>query len=115
MIGKLDRKITVETKTTAKDSFGQEIDSWTELGTFWAQYKPRLNSAAAVADTASQVQFREVASFVLRYRSDLPDTARILFQGKTWIITQRGEVGGDRRRYMELVTVANNSDLQDGN
>jgi len=115
MIGRLDRKIVIQTKTTTKDTFGQELDTWSDLATVWAQYKPRMNSAAALTETADQIQFREVASFVTRYRSDVPDTSRILFAGKIWVITQRGESGSRRSRYMELVTVAHNSDLQDGN
>ncbi len=115
MIGKLDRKISIETRTTTKDEFGQEIDAWSELANVWAEYKPRMNSAAALTETADQIQFREVASFVTRYRSDVPDTARIRYAGKIWIITQRGESGGRRQRYMELVCVAHNTDLQDGN
>lgn len=117
MIGKLDRKIQIETKTTTPDAWGQEIDAWTLLGNIWAQYKPRMNSAAALTMAADQIQFREVASFVIRYRSDVPDTARIQYAGKTWVITQRGELTGKsgRRRYMELVCVAVNSDIQDGN
>lgn len=116
MIGKLDRKITVETKTTVTDAWGQQLDMWAELGTFWAQYKPSIaRRAAALAETADQLQFKEVASFILRYRGDIPDTARILYEGKVWRIMQRGEAGQGRRRYLELLCVALNSDVNDGN
>lgn len=115
MIGDMDRKITIQTKTTARDEWGQAIDTFTDLATVWAEYKPRINSAASLQSMEDQVQFKEVASFVIRYRDDVPDTARILFGGKTWMITQRGEVGISRRRFMEFVCVAHNSDRLDGN
>jgi len=115
MIGKLDRKATIQVKTTVTDSWGQALDMWSDLGTVWCQVKPQVNKRAILLEKAGQEQFKEVASFIIRYRSDVPDTARLQYEGKTWIIVQRGEVGETRRRYLELVCLAVNSDLQDGN
>ena len=39
-IGKLDKRITLQSRSATLDSYGQEIDSWTDVATVWANVKP---------------------------------------------------------------------------
>ena len=39
-IGRLDKRITVQGKSTALDEFGQEVNSWTDIKTIWAEIRP---------------------------------------------------------------------------
>jgi SPP1 family predicted phage head-tail adaptor len=39
-ISKLQQRITVQRRSTTLDAYGQEINSWTNIGTVWAEVKP---------------------------------------------------------------------------
>jgi SPP1 family predicted phage head-tail adaptor len=34
--GRLDRRISIESKTVVQDEFGQPVETWAELATVWA-------------------------------------------------------------------------------
>lgn len=38
-IGRLDKRITIQQRVTTKDTYGQELDSWTDIGTVWANIR----------------------------------------------------------------------------
>jgi len=39
-IGKLDKRITLQVRSATLDDYGQELNSWTNLATVWANIKP---------------------------------------------------------------------------
>jgi len=39
-IGKLDKRITLQVRSATLDAYGQELNSWTNLATVWANIKP---------------------------------------------------------------------------
>lgn len=38
-IGKLDKQITVQSRSTTKDAYGQELNTWVDIGTVWANVR----------------------------------------------------------------------------
>lgn len=39
-IGKLDKRITLQTRSATLDDYGQELNSWSDFATVWANVKP---------------------------------------------------------------------------
>ena len=57
--GRLRHRITINQKVVARNDFGEEIITWTEVGTFWGSVEPLqgrelLEARQAIADKASQ-------------------------------------------------------------
>ena len=36
-IGRLDKRVSIQRRSSTKDDYGQEIDSWTTIAQVWAQ------------------------------------------------------------------------------
>jgi len=66
-IGKLDRRITFQTRSTTKDKFGQKLTVWSDFATVWANVKSiggvEKMRASSVGSTLSHV-------IVTRYSPD---------------------------------------------
>jgi len=39
-IGKLDKRITLQSRSATLDDYGQELNSWSDIATVWANVKP---------------------------------------------------------------------------
>jgi SPP1 family predicted phage head-tail adaptor len=39
-IGKLDKRVTLQRRSSTLDAYGQEVNSWTDIATVWANVKP---------------------------------------------------------------------------
>ena len=90
--GRLDRRITIQGKTLTHDEFGEEVETWGDLMTVWAQ----LQSDRGDERFAHQQLLGTAAStFVIRRRPDLVLTVehRINYNGRTWDITDVRELG----------------------
>jgi SPP1 family predicted phage head-tail adaptor len=87
--GKLDRRITIQRRTTTLDSYGQQSSGWTNIATVWANVKPvggreKLRSGALESTLTHTV--------MLRYQIDLmpaieADAWRILYGTRVLQIT----------------------------
>lgn len=106
-IGKMDRRVTIQTRTTANDGWGQAIETWSDDVTVWAEYIPRLVSSDLPVE-AAQEQFIEKASFIIRYRT-IPTDARLTYNGKVYKIQGMAEIG--RKDRIELACIATDSNL----
>ncbi|NBS77711.1 MAG: head-tail adaptor protein, partial [Betaproteobacteria bacterium] len=38
--GQMNRRITLQRPSTAQDTYGGPVRTWTDLGTFWAEIQP---------------------------------------------------------------------------
>jgi SPP1 family predicted phage head-tail adaptor len=104
---KLDRRITIQAKTTALDVNGDRMDTWTNLYT---------NIAANVKPTGGREMVAEhrmfetsSAMFMTRYFSDVCQQHRILYNGKYYNITSVNEIG----RHDGLLITAEASNNED--
>lgn len=97
--GRLNRRCTLQTPSTAQDELGQPIPGWTDVATVWADIRMRsgLESVKAGA-VVSTVQ----ASVRIRYRSGVTAGMRLIHNLQVYeILAVQPDVGG--REYVDLV------------
>lgn len=99
--GKLRNRVTVQVATTTTNSYGQSVESWADVGTFWAYVRPLGGNEAVVA---KQVQENATTAITLRWQGSTTLTIlhRILFNGRVLGITQVNDVD-ERNRQLELL------------
>lgn len=90
-IGKLDRRITLRSKSTTKNGFGEDVVTWTDIATVWAQWIPNGGSerwaSQRVVDTAD-------GAFEIRYRYGIDALDEVLFDGVQYrVLGQPAEIG----------------------
>lgn len=96
--GQLDRRITLRSKTTSRDAFGQEVITWTDLATVWARWIPLKGTERF---TAQQLVDTAAGSFEIRHRTDVTAINEVVFNGKQYqIIGEPEEIG--RREGLRL-------------
>lgn len=89
--GRLDRRITIQSRTVMQDGFGAEIASWSDEATVWAEVKPLRGSERwAAMEVAADLPTR----FTIRYRAE-PSTVdnRIAYKGRIYDIQSVNEIG----------------------
>ncbi len=72
-IGRLNRRVLIQTPGHSRDDVGEEIKTWNDGDTVWASIRP-LSGAERVR--AEQVEATVTHEIVMRYR-DLDSTARL--------------------------------------
>jgi SPP1 family predicted phage head-tail adaptor len=90
-ISKLQQRITVQRRSTTLDAYGQEINSWTNIGTVWAEVKP-LSGTEKMRTNAMVVESQLTHRVTVRYSAlFLPsidaDAWRILLGTRIFNIT----------------------------
>lgn len=94
--GKLDRRITLERKTTSDGQWGLE-ETWSELATVWASYEAK---ASGEEHASGEVLARRITVFRIRYFEGLSEEDRFTYNGNTYNILGISEIG--RREGLEL-------------
>jgi SPP1 family predicted phage head-tail adaptor len=77
--GELDKRITIQYAAKSKNSFGEDIETWTALATVWANIEftngnERFLQQERIAETT--------AVFKIRIRSDVDSTRRIKYKNR---------------------------------
>jgi len=74
--GEMNKKITIQYAAKSKNSFKEEIITWTTLCTIWCAIEPTTGSERYL----QQERISETtARFKIRYRSDIDTTKRIKY------------------------------------
>ena len=81
--GDLNRLITIQSRGSSADSYGEKIANWSELDQVWAQLIPMRRSERF---TARQLYGEEINVFRIRYRDDVPNDGRIVYNNKAYEI-----------------------------
>ena len=97
--GALDRRAQLQRPTLAQDSFGQPVETWTDVATVWAQKVP-VRGAERFTDAQLDAQLE--ATFRIRHRSDVAPLWRLTCEGTAYDVTAVLELG--RREGLELLT-----------
>jgi len=101
--GQLDRSIELQTQTTARDNFGQPVETWTTLATVWGNKSDRVASEAISGGQVVEV-LRTI--WTIRHRTDIDSRHRLRYrEGGGWsyyYITGVQEIG--RRVGLKLTT-----------
>jgi SPP1 family predicted phage head-tail adaptor len=90
-ISKLQQRITIQRRSSTLDAYGQEINSWSDIGTVWAEVKP-LSGREKMRTNAMVVESQLTHQVTVRYSTlFLPSTSadawRILFESRIFNIT----------------------------
>ena len=90
-ISKLQQRIIIQRRSSTLDAYGQEINSWTNIGTVWAEVKPlsgreklRTNAMVVESQLTHQVTVRYSALFLPSVDAD---AWRIMFGTRIFNIT----------------------------
>ena len=107
--GKLRHRVTIEKPDTVQDpTTGEMVPGWAAVATVWAQ--KRASSAREFKQ--SQAGQSEISGeFVIRYRSDLDATIRIVHMGKIYNIEGVLE---DNESGQEWLTLPYSEGVNDG-
>lgn len=109
-IGKMDRKVTIQSKTVTIDGYGGQSEAYADLYTVWSGYTPQTMTGTTLTDMSDQPQFLEKAVFTIRYK-DIPRNARLVYNGAIWKIIGVSEIG--RKDRLQIAAVKTDSNLFD--
>ena len=98
-VGQLNRIVSIEKPTVARDSFGSEILTWGELAEVWANVRP-AGAEERYRQESNKEQSLRRAKMRIRYRDDVYETYRVVYDGFNWDIEGIYEIGF--RRELEL-------------
>jgi SPP1 family predicted phage head-tail adaptor len=96
--GTLRQRVTIDERTVALDTFGQETVTWSELATVWAAVHPLsgreyLDSRQLQAQVSTRVR--------MRYRSDVTPHMRVRWMTHTYDVVD--VVHDERRTQLDLM------------
>lgn len=99
--GKMDRRITLQTRTVAANAYNEPIETWATLATVWAALEyPITGSDEETADKLNIA--RQRVHFTIRYRDDTGYVERVLYNSEVYDIERIAEIG--RNQYLKLTT-----------
>lgn len=95
--GRRDRLIEIESATTAKNSVGEDVQTYSLWAKAWANVQPLRAQERFLSSGDHSVM---EAKFTIPYMSGLLETMRILHDGLYWEIFGIAEIG--RREALEI-------------
>jgi SPP1 family predicted phage head-tail adaptor len=99
--GGLDRRVTLQRFTVTTDDYGEEIQTWNDLATVFAEVRQQSGREFIAA---AQVQADRLVVFFIRWFAGLTVLDRVSYAGTLHDIVEVREIG--RRDGVELHTVA---------
>jgi len=86
----MDRRITIQSVTRTQNSFGEMIETWATWATVWAEVKRKAGRENTDSDA---VRAESDVEFMIRYKSGLLPTMRIVFESNNYDISSIAEIG----------------------
>ena len=96
---RFNRIVSIEKPTISRDDFGSEIRKWIELAEVWANVRPAGAEERFRQDSNKEQSLRR-AKMRIRYRDDVYEVYRVIYDGLIWDIEGIEEIGF--RRELEL-------------
>ena len=103
--GRLDRRITLLSRSSAVDAWNQTSKSYSTLATVWAHV---ADPGAREREEAEQTVTVRTKIFTIRHRSDVSTLNRITYDSDTYEITAIAEIG--RKEGLRITAVARDND-----
>ena len=100
----LDRIITIQQRSATRDAFGSEVVTWVDLASVWARFSPQ-SAREQFRNESNIEQASNTAAFRIRWRDDLDEAMRVVYDGHNWDIEGIIEVG--RRDKLDLIATRN--------
>jgi SPP1 family predicted phage head-tail adaptor len=98
--GRLDRRVTIQSRTLTKDETGGRVETWATSAEVWAERMPMSAGENLLAD-AERVENR--IRWRIRHMTVSPTTNRLVYQGTAHEILGIQEDAG-RQRFLLLET-----------
>ncbi len=99
--GKLDRRITIQSRVETQDNSGYPSQTTSVLATVWARVETLRGREPFQGE---QFNAQQITVFTIRYRSDVEPTMQIAFEGEAYDIQSVSEIG--RREGLSISTLA---------
>ena len=96
---RLDRIVELQARLITRDSFGSEVERWSEIDKVWANVNQTGTSEDFENDANRNVALRN-SIIRIRWRDDVQETSRVVYDGFPWDIKGIAELG--YRRELEL-------------
>ena len=96
---RLNRIVSIERPTVSRDHFGSEILKWIQLAEVWANVRP-VTGEERYREGSKKKQFLRRAKMRIRWRDDVYEVYRVIYNGLTWDIEGIEQIGF--RRELEL-------------
>lgn len=101
VIGRLDRKISLQSATMTKNAIGESVKTWTEVASIWGT----MTYPKGLVSDEKLEQGRETAvvpvEWWIRYREGVNEAMRILYKSEYYYITRVNYP--DRNKSLKLV------------
>lgn len=98
LIGRLDQRVTIQTRTRTSDGGGGHALGWTNLATVWAKVAPLSGRERAMAE---QLEAPRTYRVTIRRRGDVTADCRLLWNGQAMNIRFVADAGS-RAPYLDL-------------
>lgn len=95
--GRLDKRITIQARTVTPGRMGTGSEAWADSFTCWANV---AELAAKERNAAPKVMAVRSATFMIRWRDDVAESSRIVYDGANWNITGIRQIG--RKESLEI-------------
>ncbi len=82
--GKLDQRVTFQQKSVTKNAIGEEVVSWIDFATVWAEVRPVRGAEFYAANQMQQTLDMRV---FVRQRADLTNDMRMIWKAQPYDIT----------------------------
>lgn len=101
-VGPMRQRVTLQTLTKSKDRYGQEIEVWTTVNTYWAEI---VTLSGREAVNARQIKAESTHRITMRYEGTVIDeTMRFLFNSRVLKVSWVNNVEQRNREYLILCT-----------
>lgn len=94
----LDQQVTLQSRSVTQDAAGQEVITWVDVATVWAQVQAVRGREFFAA---AQTQQEQTVKVRINYRADVLLTWRLVWQGRNHDIT--GVIPVGRNDMLELM------------
>lgn len=78
-IAELRHRITIQSITEVSDGQGGKTENWSTVATVWARIEPVSSRERLYSD---KLEYQRTHKIAIRYRSDITNDMRILFNGR---------------------------------
>lgn len=96
--GKLDQRITLQTKTVGKGASGGIVSSWAEFISVWADVRHLSGNERSATNAGGGQVAQARTEFGIRYRPGITAQMRVLYRGAVYNIVHVNNIRGGNER-----------------
>lgn len=90
--GDLDRRVLLQYDAGGRDSYGQVVEDWRDVGQVWAKVR-WLSGGETFNEGGAQRVARQMVEFTIRFRPNLHPRLRVVWETRVYDIVDVAEIG----------------------